>query len=532
MIGISDILNHGDDDTEGSIVGWCARVSKASTRTIPHIQTKSSFLTKGSHKGSLTLLQRGPPNSSSLCNSKCLGSSHGPSNPSKMSLNSIESRETEPATQPETEPETEASIPSSSSGSSFSTGSSLTDVSSESPSNLSTIPNRKASEPPKKPILVHRLSARSRLPKSRIHKHILSNKSFVKLAIRGKTAKKELSDSRSGSRSGSKSSSTSGPSFKTRTTDGPTSSTLSAMSSTSSNNLNPHILNDSSKGKLHVRSLESGLRVKLSLIPSLVSLYHHLVPFTHKQKQAIPVIPSTDLSIVEGNKPTVAQKYGSNPKQTLASQSVKLIDNNLVDLSGLSKKVLKSFSLTNDTDTLDSLTTYNSLNTAIHSAFRIKEYSLVRVTRSTTDEDSGSIVLKLETAHPGDCKLVDDPNFVEEMLYSLGNHLDDPSNLFIKKVVARPRYKSDMKIYLIPQRISCSLYINERMFERDLFNGVIEFNYENNTITNGDKDVFVTFPHQHIIDEFQRMMEMSEEFEAGLKSYSNETSSQSITCSP
>lgn len=237
------------------------------------------------------------------------------------------------------------------------------------------------------------------------------------------------------------------------------------------------------------------------------------------------MIPSTDLSIVEGNNPTVAQKYGSNPRQTLAYKSIKLIDNNLVDLSGISNKVLKSFSLTND-----SLTTYNSLNTAIHSAFRIKEYSLVRVTRSTTDEDSGSIVLKLETAHPGDCKLVDDPNFEEEMLYSLGNHLDDPSNLFIKKVVARPRYKSDMKIYLIPQRISCSLYINERMFERDLFNGVIEFNYDNNTITNGDKDVFVTFPHQHIIDEYQRMIEMSQGFEVGLNS-SNDTLSQSITCS-
>lgn len=477
MIGISDLLNHSDEDSDGS-ASWSSRLSKTPTRRPSQSQTDLSR-PSGLYKYSLSLSGGLQNPSSNFTYPKCSQGS------SSSQLYSISNTDTEPST------------PLSSSGSLFSNASSSTDVSSDSSSSLTTFPSRKTSEvlkkrPPLAP-LVRSTSVRSRLPKSRIHKDILSRKSFVKLAIRGKTAKRESIGSRSGSSSSS-------------STDSSSKTGFSAGSPTLP------LLDDSTKGKLHVRSLESGLRIKLSLTPTLVDLYHHLVPFTHKQKRAIPVIPSTDLSIVEGGSPP-AQKFGHNPKQTLASKSVKLIDNNLVDLTGLSNKVLKSFSLINDKD---SLTTYNSPNTAIHSVFGIDEYSLVRVTRSTTDEDSGSVVLKLETAHPGDCKLIDDPNFVEEMFYSLGNHDDDPSNLFIKKVVARPRYKSDMKIYLIPRRINCSLYINERMFERDLFNGVIEFNYDNNTITDGDKDVFVTFPYQPIVEDYQRMMEMSNQFEAGL----------------
>lgn len=83
------------------------------------------------------------------------------------------------------------------------------------------------------------------------------------MVIRGKTAKRELSGYRSGFRSGS--SSTNGPTSKTRATPNSTLSTLRTASNTSQNKPNPHILNDT-KGKLLLRSLESGLRVKPSLI--------------------------------------------------------------------------------------------------------------------------------------------------------------------------------------------------------------------------------------------------------------------------
>lgn len=87
--------------------------------------------------------------------------------------------------------------------------------------------------------------------------------------------------------------------------------------------------------------------------------------------------------------------------------------------------------------------------------------------------------MKLETAKPGDFTLIDDEENSDEMLHSLGGDGEVPNNLFFKKIIARPRYKSNMKIYFIPStQVNYSLYTDCRSFERDLFNGVVQVEFE------------------------------------------------------
>ncbi|GMG39640.1 unnamed protein product [[Candida] boidinii] len=51
---------------------------------------------------------------------------------------------------------------------------------------------------------------------------------------------------------------------------------------------------------------------------------------------------------------------------------------------------------------------YDSIEHAIREIFNLAEYSLIRVTRAAALEPEGAIVLKLETARPGDKHLNDD----------------------------------------------------------------------------------------------------------------------------
>lgn len=194
---------------------------------------------------------------------------------------------------------------------------------------------------------------------------------------------------------------------------------------------------------------------------------------------------------------------------------VRLIDNNLVNLAGVSSKVLKSFQvgkehrlpqmpLSDDGDDRpEMVTTFNNLDTAVMSLFGIRTYSLVRVPRSSSNTSDGSVLLKLECAQPGDTRLVDDQEFMEDMVASLGKEGQTPNNLFIKKVVARPRYKSDMKIYIVPTDRKVLLYVDKRVFERDLINGVIDMDCP------PDRFIYTTFPVDDILLEVKEMLQKS-----------------------
>lgn len=258
--------------------------------------------------------------------------------------------------------------------------------------------------------------------------------------------------------------------------------------------------------KLHVKYLEAGLRVKFTLAPSMMALYNSLT--SHVSKRHLYALnDSLDmlLDMYDNNAHEYDQQSGTN--RSLPSQFIQLIDNNVVNLSGFSNKVLQTFSLNKNQEQIKTsnpaLPTFNSLDTALHTLFEIKEYTLVRITRSASVDHEGSVLLKIETARPGDYSLIDDHDFMEEMLYSIGLPDEEPNNLFIKKIVARPRYKSDMKIFLIPKKINCSLYVDERMLERDLLNGVIDIDYP------PYKNIYCTFKPDAVLDKYQKLVSIS-----------------------
>ncbi|CUM65378.1 uncharacterized protein PRCAT00003014001 [Priceomyces carsonii] len=251
--------------------------------------------------------------------------------------------------------------------------------------------------------------------------------------------------------------------------------------------------------KLHLRSLEAGLKVKLTLAPSMSALYNSLTPHTNQKKIE---------SLFESDYMSFSHDLGDSyhPSNHLVSKGVQLIDNNLVKLSDFSNKVLQNFSLNKKSpeeyDAKAANPTFNSLKTAINSLFGAKQSTLIRVTRSTTDDLGGSVLLKLETARPGDYKLIDDEGFFDEMFCSIGSSGEDPNSLFVKKVLARPRYKSGMKLYLVPYDINCSLYTDERMLERDLINGVV-------SLESNDKAIYTTFPSSQILNDFKDLVQLN-----------------------
>ncbi|MDN5809848.1 MAG: hypothetical protein L0H13_06915, partial [Staphylococcus equorum] len=198
---------------------------------------------------------------------------------------------------------------------------------------------------------------------------------------------------------------------------------------------------------------------------------------------------------------------GTIINRNMISKPLQLIDNNLVNLAGYSHKVLLTFGQMKDggdSEEPSHLPTFNSLDTAVSSLFGISDYTLVRVTRSTSRDDEGSVILKLETARPGDYSLIDDEDFAEDMVHSIGKPNDIPSSLFIKKIVARPRYKSDMKIFLIPKIQDSSLYVDERMFERDLINGIMDVDQSPSI-----RSIFCTFKFDHILSLYKNLLSLT-----------------------
>lgn len=122
---------------------------------------------------------------------------------------------------------------------------------------------------------------------------------------------------------------------------------------------------------------------------------------------------------------------------------------------------------------------YDDFALAVRELFQARTFSLVRVTRAAAFERTGAIVLKLETAHPGDIQLNDEDEIVdngrnnEDGKIYLGQKGDPITTAFIKKRIARPRYKADMRIYFIPRDTNAVLYSREAMLERDLLNGIV-----------------------------------------------------------
>lgn len=249
--------------------------------------------------------------------------------------------------------------------------------------------------------------------------------------------------------------------------------------------------------KLHLKSLEAALRVKLTVVPSLASLYCSLTPNTNRK----PIRQVDELAAERTNAPVF--DYVLHNDFACVSKLVQLIDSDLVNLSGVSNKILLAFGAHQAKVANGAVPTFNSLDTAISTLFGTPQYTLVRVTRSATDEADGSLVLKLETAKPGDLLLIDDKDFVEDMLHSISKEGRRPNNLFIKKIVARPRYKSGMKIYFIPYACSASLYVDSRMLERDLFEGVLDSDMPQ------QKLVAAAFDYHLCVNEYKNAVEKS-----------------------
>lgn len=136
---------------------------------------------------------------------------------------------------------------------------------------------------------------------------------------------------------------------------------------------------------------------------------------------------------------------------------------------------------------------YKSVDTAVREIFGLEEYTFLRITRAAAFEKTGSVVLKMETIKPGYRWLDDDEfdlkimfrMFGGENLDELDQNSDDSSNqfgrdgdpvttTFLKKKIARPRYKSNMRIYLIPRVTDAVLYTRESMLKRDIINGTLD----------------------------------------------------------
>lgn len=312
----------------------------------------------------------------------------------------------------------------------------------------------------------------------------------------------------------------------------------------------PKRANEHYSSKLHLKLLEAGLRVRLILCPSMYELYRQLTPNNARNNSLVSVYFSEDdhtllwqdiLRVLKAHR-GYRMKYPTPPHSMDAlstpisgsedrlsglvtpegvtedhpyllysgksqSRRVRLIDSNLVNISSVSNKVLKTFTQNNPLHASEPInkivSTFNQLDTAVSSLFNIQQYSLVRVTRSASSSTSGFVLMKLETARTGDYSLIDDLEFMDDMLASLGSPGQSPNNIFIKKIVARPRYKSDMKIYIIPSTHDILLYADERSFERDLINGVIDMDCP------PQRKIFTTFPVEEVLARVRNHLDMS-----------------------
>lgn len=116
--------------------------------------------------------------------------------------------------------------------------------------------------------------------------------------------------------------------------------------------------------------------------------------------------------------------------------------------------------------------TFRSVDEAVKESFGDIDYTFVRVTRASAHEKRGPVVLKMETVMPGDAHLIRDQT--KKTRNSIGRPGERPSSLFIKKAVASPRYKSDMKIYIIPKCAPTVVYADLEFMQQELSSGALK----------------------------------------------------------
>lgn len=166
----------------------------------------------------------------------------------------------------------------------------------------------------------------------------------------------------------------------------------------------------------------------------------------------------------------------------------------------------------------EGLPMYKDIDLAIQEIFGIPEYTLLRVTRAAAFEKTGAIVLKMETIKPGD-PWIDDDEFDLRLMYKLFSNEDvattatsaqnthasrtpsvlEPNQItttFLKKKIARPRYKSYMRIYLLPRDTNVVVYTRESMLRRDIVNGTLKLH------DNTDPRLIITsFDYTNVLQE-------------------------------
>lgn len=240
------------------------------------------------------------------------------------------------------------------------------------------------------------------------------------------------------------------------------------------------------------RPLNPKTRIKLTLVPNLMSLHSMLVP-THRSEDIRVLsegeIPEKERKAELTMDKNVKWKFRPNQHGSMfpgKAYTITLVDKDYVPTNSEKKGIRyetggaigyeRSRSKNGEVGT----PIYNDFKQAVEELFQIDNFSLVRVTRAAALEKTGAVVLKLETSHPGDRQLNDEDEDVDNSRRSdeddvyLGKRGDPIGPLFIKKKIARPRYKANMRIYLIPRDTRAVLYSQESMLERDLVKGVLD----------------------------------------------------------
>lgn len=269
---------------------------------------------------------------------------------------------------------------------------------------------------------------------------------------------------------------------------------------------------NSSYPRLHLKYLSAELRVALTCVPSIYTLFETLVPQIGSLELYSFYRKNTTLDKLFNKSPKEfsEERFGENGtyskitwqrtkgvQEKFESKPVQIVDSGLVNKKKLPKKILQSFSGDRE-GKRSSLPIFNHFSSAIRSQFGLSSYTLLRITRSSVSDSEGSVLLKLETARVGDFSLIDDPDYIDEIFQIVNSKDKSPKNLFIKKVVARPRYKSGMKLYFLPFDFNCTLYVDERLFRRDLFNGIISLD-----AVSPPKDIYCTFNFEPVLKEFK-----------------------------
>lgn len=237
------------------------------------------------------------------------------------------------------------------------------------------------------------------------------------------------------------------------------------------------------------RPLSKETRIRLTLVPTLGILYSILVSDT--MRKTLKVL-----------------KY-SNEQHSINLTNEELSTRNVISgFSSLLNVRTARFSEDGISYSPDKNTTipkFATIDEAVYNLFGLNDYTLIRVSRAAATEIGGSVLLKIETAMPGYLYLNDDEDedfeTVEKnkeiYLDAIGHKGDSPTTTFLKKKVARPRYKSDMRIYLIPRINSCAIYCEKRMFKRDLLRGFLNMNKL-------DRSIIVAFNYDEAIEELEK----------------------------